>query len=63
MWRQDLPARRAGVALDLGCGHTGVEVDRSSLVNTGRQQPKAKIQALANRAAKHLSEADRRGEI
>jgi choline dehydrogenase-like flavoprotein len=38
-------------------------VDGSSLVTSGRQQPTATIQALAYRAAEHMSEAARRGEI
>lgn len=38
-------------------------VDGSSLVTSGRQQPTATIQALAYRAADHIAEAARRGEI
>ncbi|MFZ0591189.1 MAG: GMC family oxidoreductase [Bryobacteraceae bacterium] len=38
-------------------------VDGSSLVTSGRQQPTATIQALAYRAAEHISEVARRGEI
>jgi choline dehydrogenase-like flavoprotein len=38
-------------------------VDGSSLVTSGRQQPTATLQALAYRAAEHLSEAARRGEL
>ena len=38
-------------------------VDGSSLVTSGRQQPTATIQALAYRAAEHISEAARRGEL
>lgn len=38
-------------------------IDGSSLVTSGRQQPTATIQALAYRAAEHLSEVARRGEI
>jgi len=38
-------------------------VDGSSLVTSGRQQPTATIQALAYRAAEHVGEAARRGEV
>jgi choline dehydrogenase-like flavoprotein len=38
-------------------------VDGSSLVTSGRQQPTATIQALAYRAAEHITEAARRGEL
>lgn len=38
-------------------------VDGSSFVTSGRQQPTCTIQALAFRAADHLSQAARRGEI
>jgi choline dehydrogenase-like flavoprotein len=37
--------------------------DGSSLVTSGRQQPTATIQALAYRAAEHMSESAKRGEI
>jgi choline dehydrogenase-like flavoprotein len=37
--------------------------DGSSLVTSARQQPTATIQALAYRAAEHMSEAARRGEL
>jgi choline dehydrogenase-like flavoprotein len=38
-------------------------VDGSSLVTSGRQQPTATIQALAYRAAEHMSQSARRGEL
>lgn len=38
-------------------------VDGSSLVTCGRQQPTATIQALAYRAAEHVSQSARRGEL
>ena len=38
-------------------------VDGSSLVTCARQQPTATIQALAYRAAEHIGQAARRGEI
>jgi len=38
-------------------------VDGSSLVTCARQQPTETIQALAYRAAEHIGEAARRGEI
>jgi hypothetical protein len=38
-------------------------VDGSSLVTSGRQQPTATLQALAYRAAEHIGEAARRGEL
>lgn len=38
-------------------------VDGSSFVTSGRQQPTATIQALAYRAAEHMAESARRGEI
>jgi choline dehydrogenase-like flavoprotein len=38
-------------------------VDGSSLVTSARQQPTATIQALAYRAADHIQQAVRRGEI
>ncbi len=38
-------------------------VDGSSFVTSGRQQPTCTIQALAYRAADHLTQAARRGEI
>ena len=38
-------------------------VDGSSLVTAGRQQPTATIQALAYRAAYHIQQSARRGEI
>jgi choline dehydrogenase-like flavoprotein len=38
-------------------------VDGSSLVTAGRQQPTATIQALAYRAADHIQQSARRGEI
>jgi choline dehydrogenase-like flavoprotein len=38
-------------------------VDGSSLVTSARQQPTATIQALAYRAADHIHEAAKRGEI
>ncbi|MBV8551854.1 MAG: GMC family oxidoreductase [Acidobacteriaceae bacterium] len=38
-------------------------VDGSSLVTCGRQQPTETIQALAYRAAEHMAESARRGEI
>jgi choline dehydrogenase-like flavoprotein len=37
--------------------------DGSSLVTSGRQQPTATIQALAYRAAEHITHAAGRGEI
>jgi len=38
-------------------------VDGSSFVTSGRGQPTLTIQALAFRAAHHMAEAARRGEI
>lgn len=38
-------------------------VDGSSFVTSGRQQPTCTIQALASRAADHIAEAARKGEI
>lgn len=37
--------------------------DGSSLVTSGRGQPTMTIQALAFRAAEHIAEAARRGEV